>query len=158
MATEPLETRIDRAIAASGVPWAGPGAACVDPETGVRYRRLPNAWVSEADHGTVAPTGAGGSAQFKRALANGPKLDDAATLGCLLGQMPEAELCQVRQSFNGNVADVVLGWWCGPRYHPTMEVPTRAEAIARAWLAAHGVAVPPAEPAEVGGEGGSDGE
>ena len=160
MATEPLETRIARAIADSGIPWAGPGAACVDPETGEVWRRGEDGddgywtgaqiWrefdrpLEPLDDGTVAGPR---SPALVRALAAGPDLDDACTVGGLLADMPDAELCQVRQSFNGNVADVVLGWWCGPRYEPTTEVPTRAIAVGAAWLEAHGLPVP-----EVGDE------
>ena len=153
MATEPLETLIARAIADSGVPWWGPGAACVDPETGAAWRLTGATWGWTPDNEVASAAEEAGTWMpgRARALAAGPKLDDPGSVGVLLGLLgDDASVAWA----DGREPAV---WWCYRATGPGYYAATRAEAIARAWIAAHGVALPPAEPAEVGGEGGSDG-
>ena len=171
MATEPLETRIARAIAASGIPWAGPGAACVDPETGIRFRYnedrpsdvppsnpwTPASWaymvawhrrmMDENTTETVGTPDAPSDSISDRALANGPDLGDAATLGVLLGQIarrlsyenmedpPRITLARDRkgQQWEFDRDD---------RFAVSTIRPSLGVCVGAAWLEAHGLPVP----------------
>jgi len=77
-------------------------------------------------------------ASITKAIAAGPDLDDAATLGVLLGDGSVGLASGVDAHGGGWYAKIyVTGRYQEP---VTRYCPTRAEAIARAWLAANEVA------------------
>ena len=120
-----------RQYAAKKPDWAMPGMACRDPVTGDRYRRNDYGWC-DADGIFADPDKEEGPS---RAIANGPDLDDAATLGAIalgLGSRLRIDHDSDNEWF--------VRWAPGKddtlrtdRYYST-----RAEAIIRAALAALG--------------------
>lgn len=135
---------LSREIAATGDAWVKPGVACVDPLTSTQWRRV-NAngspgWVHDTEDGHHAGMVAcvrdyelgdandGQAESVTRAIAAGPDLTDAATLGVLLGMMPLHRL----------LFSPKQGWFCEDNDYPhPVGLTTRAESIARAWLALH---------------------
>ena len=114
-------------IAAAGARWIVPGVAlstgdrCVGTATD-SYGEEQLVWVGPSE----LPSW--NCQAVINAIAAGPDLDDAATFGVLLWLMPEATL-----NPNGR------GWVCAID-RQRLSGDTRAEAIARAWLAANEVA------------------
>lgn len=78
-----LAVELGKRIAATGKWVARNGQVVLDPVSKTRYRKLPNAWVNQMDHGTVPPKSASemgrGFDACARAIANGPDLTDAVT-------------------------------------------------------------------------------
>ncbi len=66
--------------------WHKPGVLCVDPETGIPYRATGSGWRVDRDtNGLQEMFDATSGISLDRAKANGPELQDTATLGVLLG-------------------------------------------------------------------------
>ncbi len=127
-----------RQIADAGIPWKQPGAACRDPDSGLLWRMLGN---DRVDCVREFASFENECESMDLAIANGPNLDDNATLGVLLGLMPGHSLVCGRRTGHD-----VWGWVCAEVAPPIDKWHrTRAEAIARAALAAHGIEAPHAD-------------
>jgi hypothetical protein len=120
-----VETTLSHRLLSAGCPWLA-GISCVDPDTGVRWRKLAIGWACEGG------AGAGIGNSLERARACGPDIYEGATWGALLEAMPTHELCYYAE---------IEGWLCTPGGNGVglaRQGCTRGEAVTEAWLALHG--------------------
>lgn len=128
-----------RRIAELGwVPW--PGQAVRDPETGAVWRGengpLPGRYLLPCNEPAIALTEVGDVAAQARAIPAGPDLTDEVTALSLLADLPEHDLSPFVSTCR-----MGSGFVCERRVSASQSVEigtgsTRAEAIARAWIAA----------------------
>jgi hypothetical protein len=123
-------------IAATGKWVPKPGHACVDPDTGTQWRLMFSGptmdnWSAvngpgvgiEISRRRASPVV---SPDLARALAGGPDLSDDVTALSLLADLPDAQVVRIGTHWRVDVGADRRGFGA-----------TRAEAIARAWLAVH---------------------
>lgn len=147
-----MTQQLSAAIAASGNEWQKPGVRVVDPVTEAAWRLSGRSWRNaensqadvllmkscmESDMG--GPSHMNESDAQNRAIAAGPDWHDDATVGVLLGLMPDLSI-RAKWEYKCNELPRIIGWWA--ESHPPLQavdlVPTRNEAIARAYLASKG--------------------
>ena len=111
--------------------WARPGMRCVDPETGNGYRHIGEGdFFDEQNTCNVGWRGDGEEPGCDRAIAAGPDLDDACTVGGLLLGLPESHVLE--HTPNGSEWYFVIDHRVGDRFPRGAN---RAEAIIRACIA-----------------------
>lgn len=104
--------------------WAKPGMRCVDPVTGAAWRLLAyeaHGWNFDNRRAELLVDGDDPDDMLIRALAAGPDLEDAATVGGLLGASGQVHLR--------------AGWWVANVNGFCAQHQDRAEAIIRACIA-----------------------
>lgn len=135
-------------IAAIGGAWIQPGVLVTGLNAGADWRCICNDgaeafWISYGKRTQMLTArvvdGDNSHPSCARAIAAGPDLTDAATLGVLLLSIGDVEMQHLRHPSSRmwfwNCNRSVSGWKLGF----SVNGPTRAEAIAKAWLAANEV-------------------
>ena len=142
-------TETCRAIAAKDGEWRKHGMQVVDPVTGNRWRRHNESWLRDScagldDQWTAGPLEILATVpwltdviELRRAIAAGPDPEDDASIGVLLGLMPDAVMHRTWPDQNAVCRRD--GWALLVKNGLIREVSqTRNEAIARAYVASKG--------------------